>query len=384
MSIHYQDTDVRQPLPTTYDYYKEQLFLQPDKQLTTLNSDNNCGHVELIDPNNELRGYSNSAITGEAHPRTKIAPIIPARSLDIDYWKDSPMTTLSIINKRKKQYPALAGYTTQDLTDLECLQPDIRESLGAQTFASPLVQTIQPGVYTLPTVYDPINTDFNIDEATQFEPIRQDRPVGNVVFRGRDESTQKPLEKTMESYEPISSAAQPQPQPPKKTMKPMKMVSRKPKEPESPSSSRETSPEPLNGRQAGSSAYFRPPVQDDVSVYNVFDPRFSGYGSDNRNYLEPTLRQPRFFYDDVNAIRMPNYIVRSKLDSCATVFGDQYGPMQANQKTLNQVRPLAEQAYLNNNLNFRNDLMESLMRKKNSEKWQERAAPKYTNRQSLR
>jgi hypothetical protein len=96
------------------------------------------------------------------------------------------------------------------------------------------------------------------------------------------------------------------------------------------------------------------------------------------------LRQTRYFYDDVDAIRRPNYIVRSKLDSCATVFGDQYGPMRTDQKTLNQLRPLAEQAYLNNNLNYRNDLMESLMRKKNSEKWQERAAPKYTTRQSLK
>jgi hypothetical protein len=386
MSTRYQtvqDPDVRQPLPPNYNYYQEQLFLQPDKSLTTLNSDNNCGHVELIDPNNELKHFSNAALTGSAHPRTRIAPILTARSTDIEYWRDSPMTTLSIINSRKKQYPSLAGYNTEDLTDLQCLQPDLRQSLGNQTWASPLVQTIQPGVYTLPTTYDPINTDFNIDETTQFEPIRQDRPVGNVVFRPEDAKA-KPEPDTMESYEPISTHAKPASKPTKTKKKKKRARDVSPDSSSSRSASSSPRPPNFNMRQAGVSGYQHPLVEDDVSVYNVFDPRFAGYGSDNRNYLEPMLRQTRYFYDDVDAIRRPNYIVRSKLDSCATVFGDQYGPMRTDQKTLNQLRPLAEQAYLNNNLNYRNDLMESLMRKKNSEKWQERAAPKYTTRQSLK
>jgi len=408
MSTRYQtvqDPDVRQPLPPNYDYYQEQLFMQPDKRLTTLNSDNNCGHVELIDPNNELKLYSNAALTGLAHPRTRIAPIIPARSTDIEYWRDSPMTTLSIINSRKKQYPTLAGYNTEDLTDLQCLQPDLRQSLGNQTWASPLVQTIQPGVYTLPTAYDPINTDFNIDEATQFEPIRQDRPVGNVVFRPEEPKASAAADLT-ESYEPIStkSTKSTQSNPPAKSSNNKTKESKKeskgkltppsirvretsPSPDSSGSRSASTSPSPpsdFNTRRAGMSGYQHPLVEDDVSVYNVFDPRFAGYGSDNRNYMEPMLRQTRYFYDDVDAIRRPNYIVRSKLDSCVTVFGDQYGPMRTDQKTLNQLRPLAEQAYLNNNLNYRNDLMESLMRKKNSERWQDRAAPKYTTRQTLK
>jgi hypothetical protein len=58
--------------------------------------------------------------------------------------------------------------------------------------------------------------------------------------------------------------------------------------------------------------------------------------------------------------------------------------MQESQLTLNQTRPLAEKAYLDNHMNFRNDLMESLMKKRNAEIWQTRQAPKYTNRQSLK
>jgi len=381
------DPDVRQPLPkTTPNDYQEHLFLNPQQSLTSFNTDNYSRFVGLIDPNNESKTYSNAALTGQAHPRTRIAPIITVRPLDTGgpentvYWRDNAMSSLSILNKRKKQYPALAGYNTEELTALQCLQPDLRQPLGAQTLASPLVQTIQPGVYTLPTTYDPINTDFNIDEATQFEPVKQDRAMGNVVFRPvtpPPEPEPSATDDVEENYEPISKTAS--------AKKPAGKPAGKPAKKEAPEEKSKTSlDQPVPGRQAGVSAYQHPPLEDDVSVYNVFDPRFAGYGSDDRNYTEPMLRQTRYFYDDVDAIRRPNYIVRSKIDSCVTPFGDGYGPMRVDQRTLNQNRPLAEQAYLNQNLNFRNDMMESLMRKINSERWQVRAAPKYTTRQSLK
>lgn len=394
MSRRYQviDPDVRQPLPDTApNDYQEHLFLDPSQSLTSFNSDNYCRFVGLIDPNNENHTYSNAALTGQAHPRTRIAPIITVRPLDTGgpdntvYWRDNAMSSLSILNKRKKQYPALAGYNTEELTALHCLQPELRQPLGGQTMASPLVQTIQPGVYTLPTTYDPINTDFNIDEATYFEPVKQDRPRGNVIFRPVTPPPEPEPEPdntdVEENYEPISKSASAKQKPEGKKKASPEPAGEKKKSPEP---ERKSKPKPVPGRQAGVSAYQNPPLEDDVSIYNVFDPRFAGYGSDDRNYTEPTLRQTRYFYDDVDAIRRPNYIVRSKIDSCVTPFGDGYGPMRVDQRTLNQNRPLAEQAYLNQNLNFRNDMMESLMRKINSERWQTRAAPKYTTRQSLK
>lgn len=318
----------------------ENLFIQPDKGLTVVNSDN-ATSVQLLEPNNEDKLYSNQILAGNAHPRTKIAPIVPARSMDIDYWKDTPLTTLSMINRKKPQYPSLAGYNTQELVDYECLGcPNSRQTIS-KTKASPLVQTIQPGVYDFPTDYQPIIDSEGIADVPQFEPIKQIHDRGNVMFVGQgseqDHGNSKPKipksnsnKGTMEHYEPIT-----------------------------------------NG-------------ENDVSLYNVYDPRFNGYGSDNRSYLDPMLHQTRYYYDDVDAIRRPNYIVRSKIDSCITGFGDQYGPMQNVQLSLNQTRPLAEKAYLDNNLNYRNDLMQTLMSKRNAEIWQNRKAPKYTTRQGLK
>lgn len=376
----FQDPEVREPLPKKNKCcYREDLFIQPDKSMTTLNSDNVNSSVDLIDSNDENKIYSNHALTGTAHPRTKIAPIIPVRPLDTGgptntlYWRDNPMSGLSIINKRRPQYPALAGYTIDDLTERDYLDyPDFRKSLGNTVQASPLVQSLQPGVYTLPTTYDPINNDFNIDEATQFEPVKQNYEWGNVVFT------------PISSKAPYQPPQQQQGQPPQQQQgQPTQQKSQKV----------QSQQKPLMEGYANSSE--RPPnftsryqkqseITDDVSIYNVFDPRFSGYGSDNRAYLEPMVKQTRYYYDDINAIRMPNYIVRSKIDNCVTGFGDQYGPMRVDQRTLNENRPLAEQAYLDNNLAYRNDLMESLMRKRNSEIWQTRQSPKYTNRQGLK
>lgn len=107
---------------------------------------------------------------------------------------------------------------------------------------------------------------------------------------------------------------------------------------------------------------------------NVYDPRFTGYGTSYRNYLDPVTGQTRFPYDDVNAIRMPNYLVRSKIDTHN--FSDTYGPMQQRGLSLNETRQRAQDAFLQDTTNFRDDMMSRLMRKRNAEMWQVKQFPK--------
>lgn len=121
-------------------------------------------------------------------------------------------------------------------------------------------------------------------------------------------------------------------------------------------------PVPVNGE----------PVEADI--YNVYDPRMTGYGTNYRNYVDDTTGQPRFVYDDVNSIRMPNYITRSKIDTHD--FADKYGSVKTGQ-SLNDVRSKAQDAFLNDSLDHRTDLMSRLMRKRNSEMWQLRQSPMY-------
>ena len=110
-----------------------------------------------------------------------------------------------------------------------------------------------------------------------------------------------------------------------------------------------------------------------ASADNIYDPRFTGYGTSYRNYVDNVTGQPRFPYDDINAKRMPNYIVRSKIDTHN--FADTYDSMQNTGLSLNDIRGKAQSAFLDDTTSHRNDITSKLMRKTNSEMWQRRIAP---------
>jgi hypothetical protein len=116
---------------------------------------------------------------------------------------------------------------------------------------------------------------------------------------------------------------------------------------------------------------------DIPSNYDVYDPRSNGYGTSYRSYVDKLTGQPRFYYDDVDAIRRPNYILRSNIDFLNTA--DTYGPIKENEEEINlteNIRKNVEYAYLDNTIDFRTDMMTRLMRKRNAELWQSRMAPK--------
>ena len=127
------------------------------------------------------------------------------------------------------------------------------------------------------------------------------------------------------------------------------------------------------------------PYVEGVNMANVFDPRFSGYGTSYRSYTDDMLGQTRFMYDDVNAIRMPNLITRSKVDFLP--FADTYGPIpqgnSAGNKYHSDIRGMVNDAFLRDSLTHRNSIMASQSRKVRSEAWQQRKAPIRTGGQFM-
>ena len=117
--------------------------------------------------------------------------------------------------------------------------------------------------------------------------------------------------------------------------------------------------------------------EDPINQSNIYDPRFTGYGTSYRGYIDDTTGQPRFYYDDIDAITKPNYIVRSKIDN--QVFADKYGPIQAGNRNGNiftpKIRALADAAFKEDAIQFRSDLQSRIARKINRKMWQRRAAP---------
>lgn len=172
---------------------------------------------------------------------------------------------------------------------------------------------IQPGVYTQHQVMEPISENMGITFTQQFEPISEEY--------GEDGST------TFVSHNPRTYV-------------------------------------PKNAK----------PKKRGPSTDNVYDPRFTGSGTSYRSYIEKMTGQPRFYYDDVDCHRRPNYVTRNNIDF--TDYGTTYGPQMGSEFTdQKNVRQKAQDTFLNSELQHRTELQQRLMRKINANSWQQKVAP---------
>ena len=186
----------------------------------------------------------------------------------------------------------------------------------AQLNSDTFTQTIVPGVYSNSQIIEPINSMIGISLTSQIPPTTLSEQDGDLLYQLHDPNLYKPP----------------------------------------------------------------PPEEPDQSpnATTVTDPRYYGYGASNRAYHEPMTGQTRFYYEDVNTIRMPNYIARSKIDT--NPWADKYEPCPegsalGNPNTRN-IRKLANNAFRDATIEHRTSMMQSLMRKRNAELYQMRMMPK--------
>ena len=190
-------------------------------------------------------------------------------------------------------------------------------------------QTIQPGVYTTNQVNEPLNSNIGISFTQQFEPVisKTDPVTGEIYYREIDPRIINPDDYKEE----------------------------------------------------------RPKMDMSATEANIYDPRFTGYGTGYRSYTDDFIGQPRYYYDDVDAIRMPNYLTRNEIDT--QPFADSYGPMKEGEEFGNkynaEIKALAGNAFVDRTIKFRTELQERLMRKANARQWQLRKAPIRTGGQRM-
>lgn len=113
---------------------------------------------------------------------------------------------------------------------------------------------------------------------------------------------------------------------------------------------------------------------------DVYDPRQTGYGPNYRTYIHEMTGQPRFFYDDINAVRRSNYITRNKIDHIPGI--NQTGVMRPNADLFEEsarVRKIANDNFTDSMITQRVELQQRLLRKRNSDWWQRKVAPIYTS-----
>jgi len=183
-------------------------------------------------------------------------------------------------------------------------------------------QNIQPDSYSFNEVIEPINSNIGISFTQQFEPTSCSRDDKGLTWTEHDPRTYNPPQKPIQ-------------------------------------------------------------LPTGVTESEIYDPRFSGYGTSYRSYNEDVTGQTRFYYDDVNSVRMPNYITRSNIDFAN--YADSYGPLtnknQYGNVNTNNIHALAQDSFLRCSIQQREELQEKLMRKRNAELQQLRQFPMHTNGQ---
>lgn len=289
-------------------------------------------HQEKYNPNrhkNSVEGYVGSTCTKGMNELDTLGN----KYIQKQIISPQPVTSNILFASENFEYPyektgfvnTICGYNPKQV-DQSNLPYNIesgnceREDAMKQYNKNLFTQTIQPNVYTINNIIEPIDSNIGISFTQQFQPT--------TSYRDEDEDL------IYTDYDPL-------------TYEPSMVIN-----------------------------------TPDISITesNVYDPRFTGYGTSYRAYTDNNVGQTRFYYDDVNSVRMPNYLVRSNIDFAK--YADTYGPLNDSNKfgnkNTNDINTLAQDTFLRSSLKQRDDLMERLMRKRNSEMWQNRKYPKHT------
>lgn len=199
-------------------------------------------------------------------------------------------------------------------------------------------QTIQPGMYGTYKYNEPINNNIGISHTEQFQPLVVTKSV-----------TQSPAHYYFNRIDP-------------QLVRDDDAQNRMDENPIRNNWSAPLSTEPED--------------KGTIPIENIYDPRLTGYGDHKRGYFDITTGQWRYYYGDIDAYKQPTFITRSKVDHID--FQDPMGkisPEYHRRIGAENYKKISENAFSDNALAFRESMMESLMRKKNSESWQQRAYP---------
>jgi hypothetical protein len=107
-----------------------------------------------------------------------------------------------------------------------------------------------------------------------------------------------------------------------------------------------------------------PTAHSEVQVSDVYDPRFSGFGSPNRSFYDKNSGTVKYDYKDIDSVKRPNYFVRSNVDHIVN-----HEDCGGNNYKYNNM------AFIEHTNLHRSEMQNRLMRKHNAESWQKRVAP---------
>ena len=333
----------------------------------------------------------NQALVGQANPKTRIAPIQVAPIYDFSHWKDNDFTVPNMMNEKSVQDYYRSGYYVSE-------ENRPKEQKCKQNARKSYPQTYQTQTYEEIDELEQNEENENIEYFNEDKPVSKDKKIKTKKQSSFGKINEKNIEYNLPyNYEASSSqmresVASLNDDLFTSTVVPGVYYKNQVIEPISSNSGisftqqfpTKVMTEDENGDrvyEAKDSQFYklnkRPETERFVSNYDVYDPRSNGYGTSYRGYVDKMTGRSRFFYDDVDSIRKPNYVTRNNIDHLrnAPTYGSVPHDMESYDMNEN-IRSTVESSFRNDTLDHRTDMMEILMRKRNSELWQNRLAPK--------
>jgi len=291
----------------------------------------------------------NQRLAGGPNPKTFVPPVIATPAFDIDYWRSNDNVTNSQINEPKNRYNSDSGYDVQNLYKISKYPANYdvpRKQL--KKVNSPKHQPQSPSKSPSNEVKE--NFVFPYEISSKEHNLNHPDSLFNTDFKNNPYFKDKYKENIFtETIAPGNY----------KINERNEFIN--------------SNMGITHAQQFEEDKYEIIEPFENVNQSNVYDPRFSGYGTSYRSYVDKNLGQPRFYYDDVNSIRMPNYITRNAID--VTPFGDSYGQLNEGNEYNSNIYEMADKHYNDSMNNFRTEMQERLMRKINSNQWQQRMYP---------
>ena len=313
---------------------------------------------------NFKRKTDNQHLVGAPNPKTLVAPVIAPPLASLESWKNDDEYNISTLNVVKPRYEYESGYkTSQDYNCYSKLRVPPSYTCG----------------YKKKILKKEVSTQFKNQSQSQSQPQPQDTKKEvkeNFTFPYEIKSEEEIEEDKLDGSELFYKDFKTNPSMKDKYTDNIFAYNNDPDD-----SYVNKRNEPINSLigitepgQFEENEYEMIEPHENINMSNTYDPRFYGYGTSYRGYVDKVVGQPRFYYDDINAIKMPNYITRNSID--VTPFGDSYGPdNHGGNEYHSNITKLADKHYLDSALQFRTEMQNRLMRKVNSESWQQKMYP---------
>jgi hypothetical protein len=326
---------------------------------------------------NFLTKTDNNKLIGSPNPKTLVPPIIAPRTVDLQYWSMTNNFRPEIINSEKGRYEDESGYRVKEQILSNEMPPENylrpRKVLKKGDTKYPNYTFRKMGDNKYKTMENFSDDTIHQNTRNKSSPISEEHFQKDGRYSKMNEDEYQLFNKDFRTNPYFKDKYNPNVFTSTVTPGTYHINDRN---------------EPINSLMGVSyEQQFEPSNYDiiepfeTVNMSNTYDPRFNGYGTSYRSYIDENVGQPRFYYDDVNAIKMPNYISRNAID--VTTFGDSYGPLNSGNEYTQNIHRLADEDFTDSTINFRTEMMDRLMRKRNSESWQQRTFPIRTGGQRM-